>query len=98
MKRRSLFLTSVTSFGYALLYVPIISVVIYSFNDSRLVTLWGGFSTALVREPAPRSRSCSTRPFSACASPSSARRFATALGALVALALQRVAGCAGGSC
>ena len=31
-------------FGYAFLYVPILSVVIYSFNDSRLVTLWGGFS------------------------------------------------------
>jgi putrescine transport system permease protein len=24
--------------------VPIISVMIYSFNGSRLVTLWGGFS------------------------------------------------------
>ena len=34
----------IVAFGYAFLYVPIISVVIYSFNDSRLVTLWGGFS------------------------------------------------------
>jgi len=32
------------AFGYAFLYVPIISVVVYSFNGSRLVTLWGGFS------------------------------------------------------
>ena len=31
-------------FAYAFLYVPIISVIIYSFNDSRLVTLWGGWS------------------------------------------------------
>jgi putrescine transport system permease protein len=45
MKRRSLTLLSIAAFGYALLYVPIVSVVIYSFNDSRLVTLWGGFST-----------------------------------------------------
>ena len=30
--------------GYAFLYVPLISVVIYSFNASRLVTVWGGFS------------------------------------------------------
>ena len=45
MKRRSLLLVSIAAFGYALLYVPIMSVVIYSFNDSRLVTLWGGFST-----------------------------------------------------
>ena len=45
MKRRSLFLASTTTFGYALLYLPIISVVIYSFNASRIVTYWGGFST-----------------------------------------------------
>ena len=44
MNRRSLPLLGVVAFGYALLYVPIVSVVIYSFNDSRLVTLWGGFS------------------------------------------------------
>ena len=30
--------------GYGFLYVPLISVVIYSFNASRLVTVWGGFS------------------------------------------------------
>jgi putrescine transport system permease protein len=31
--------------GYAFLYIPIVSLVIYSFNKSRLVTVWGGFST-----------------------------------------------------
>ncbi len=45
MKRRSRFLLSVLAFGYAFLYIPIALVVIYSFNDSRLVTVWGGFST-----------------------------------------------------
>lgn len=30
--------------GFAFLYIPILLVVIYSFNDSRLVTVWGGFS------------------------------------------------------
>jgi putrescine transport system permease protein len=44
MKRRSMSLLTIAAFGYALLYIPIVSVVIYSFNDSRLVTLWGGFS------------------------------------------------------
>ena len=29
---------------FAFLYAPIISVVIYSFNDSKLVTVWGGFT------------------------------------------------------
>lgn len=33
------------SFGYAFLYIPLISVVVYSFNDSRLAAVWGGFST-----------------------------------------------------
>jgi putrescine transport system permease protein len=31
--------------GFAFLYIPIISLVVYSFNASRLVTVWGGFST-----------------------------------------------------
>ncbi|AHK14797.1 MULTISPECIES: ABC transporter permease subunit [Thalassolituus] len=31
--------------GYAFLYLPIFSLIIYSFNESRLVTVWGGFST-----------------------------------------------------
>ena len=31
--------------GFLFLYVPIALVVIYSFNESRLVTVWGGFST-----------------------------------------------------
>jgi putrescine transport system permease protein len=31
--------------GLAFLYLPILLLVIYSFNDSRLVTVWGGFST-----------------------------------------------------
>jgi putrescine transport system permease protein len=31
--------------GFAFLYVPIVSLVVFSFNKSRLVTVWGGFST-----------------------------------------------------
>lgn len=45
MKSRSRFIFSVLSFGYAFLYIPLISVVFYSFNDSSLATVWGGFST-----------------------------------------------------
>ena len=37
-------LASVTV-GLAFLYAPIVLLVIYSFNASRLVTVWGGFST-----------------------------------------------------
>jgi putrescine transport system permease protein len=45
LKRRSYFTLSMLAFGYAFLYIPLVSVVIYSFNDSRLATVWGGFST-----------------------------------------------------
>jgi putrescine transport system permease protein len=45
MKKRSRFILSVLAFGYAFLYVPLVSVIVYSFNDSRLATIWGGFST-----------------------------------------------------
>ena len=45
MKSRSRFILSVLFFGYAFLYIPLISVVFYSFNASSLATVWGGFST-----------------------------------------------------
>ena len=32
-------------FGFLFLYGPIISLIVYSFNESRLVTVWAGFST-----------------------------------------------------
>jgi putrescine transport system permease protein len=45
--RRGLTGTTATAltFGFAFLYLPILLLVLYSFNDSRLVTVWGGFST-----------------------------------------------------
>ncbi|MCU0976149.1 MAG: ABC transporter permease subunit [Steroidobacteraceae bacterium] len=43
--RRSFFVTTAMAFGFAFLYVPILSMIIYSFNESRLVTVWAGFST-----------------------------------------------------
>jgi putrescine transport system permease protein len=30
--------------GYLFLYLPMLSLIIYSFNESRLVTVWSGFS------------------------------------------------------
>lgn len=43
--RRSLFILSVLCFGFVFLYGPIFSLIVYSFNESKLVTVWGGFST-----------------------------------------------------
>lgn len=45
MNKRSRFILSVLTFGYAFLYIPLILVIVYSFNDSRIATVWGGFST-----------------------------------------------------
>jgi putrescine transport system permease protein len=45
MKRRPTFLISVMIFGFAFFYIPILSMIVYSFNASRLATVWGGFST-----------------------------------------------------
>ena len=41
---RARFAFTVLAFGYAFLYLPIALVMIYSFNESRLVTVWSGFS------------------------------------------------------
>lgn len=45
MKRNSAFLITMLCFGFAFFYIPILSMIVYSFNGSRLATVWGGFST-----------------------------------------------------
>ena len=45
MRRRPVFLITVMCFGFAFFYIPILSMMVYSFNGSRLATVWGGFST-----------------------------------------------------
>jgi len=45
MRKLSWFnLTSLT-FGFAFLYLPMVVLVVYSFNSNKLVTVWAGFST-----------------------------------------------------
>lgn len=39
------FILGMMLFGYAFLYLPIITVVVFAFNDSSIVMTWGGFST-----------------------------------------------------
>lgn len=43
-KKRFNFTFSVLCFGMAFLYVPMLSLIIYSFNYSKIVPIWGGFS------------------------------------------------------
>jgi putrescine transport system permease protein len=45
MKRLSTFNITALTLGFAFLYLPMILLVIYSFNASKLVTVWAGFST-----------------------------------------------------
>src|SRR5471032_2385887 len=44
LTRLSRFNIASLSLGLAFLYLPIVILVIYSFNASRLVTVWGGWS------------------------------------------------------
>ena len=45
MNRLSWFNTVSLTVGFAFLYIPMLILVIYSFNASKLVTVWAGFST-----------------------------------------------------
>jgi len=87
--RRGTLLLSIAAFGYAFLYVPIISVIIYSFNDSRLVTLWGGFSLRWYRALLEDASVLDAALLSLRIAFISAT-VATALGTLVGLALNRL--------
>lgn len=74
--------------GLAFLYLPILVLVVYSFNASRLVTVWGGWSLRWYREffndrAMIEAAWMSVRVAAASAS------IATLLGTLAALALSR---------
>jgi len=45
MRRLTWFNVTSLTFGFAFLYLPMVLLVIYSFNESKLVTVWAGFST-----------------------------------------------------
>ncbi len=45
MRKTSWFNVVSLTTGFAFLYIPIIILVIFSFNKSKLVTVWAGFST-----------------------------------------------------
>jgi len=44
-RRMSWFNLTALTLGFVFLYLPIVLLVIFSFNKSKLVTVWGGFST-----------------------------------------------------
>jgi putrescine transport system permease protein len=88
MRRFGAFHLAALVAGFAFLYLPIVALIAYSFNASRLVTVWGGFSThwygALLRnEPLLDAAWLTIRVALVSAT------VATVLGTLAALALAR---------
>ena len=47
--RRSLLLPGMLAFGFAFLYLPILSMIVFSFNASRLVTVWDATHSPTLR-------------------------------------------------
>lgn len=45
MNRLSWFNVTSLTLGFAFLYLPMVILIIFSFNESKLVTVWAGFST-----------------------------------------------------
>ena len=77
--------------GLAFLYLPIVILVIYSFNASRLVTVWGGWSLRWYRELLDNEAMLSAAWMSLRVGVMSAT-LATLLGTLAAVALSRGGG------
>lgn len=74
--------------GLAFLYLPIITLVIYSFNASRLVTVWGGWSTRWYTEFFNDSAMLAAA-WMSCRVALVSATVATLLGTLAAIALSR---------
>ena len=50
-KRRISFSTVYLALGLVIIYLPIALVILYSFNESKLSSVWGGFSLTRYRPP-----------------------------------------------
>jgi putrescine transport system permease protein len=94
MRRLSLTNLTALGLGLAFLYAPIAILVVYSFNASRLVTVWGGWSTrwyaALLEDRAMIDAALASLGIALVSA-----TLATVLGTMAALALARLARFAG---
>jgi putrescine transport system permease protein len=88
MRKPSAFNVAALILGIAFLYLPIGILAIYSFNASRLVTVWGGWSTRWYRELAHDTALLDSAFISIRLALTSATA-ATVLGTMAALALAR---------
>ena len=89
-RRYSPLLLTILCCGIAILYIPIVTLIAYSFNASPLVNVWGGFSTtwytALIHNRQLLQAALLSLEVAVTAS-----TFAVALGTLAAIALVRFA-------
>lgn len=89
MQRRSAFVVAAMALAYAFLYAPIGALVLYSFNASDRLAVWGGFSTRwygeLLRDAQVLSAAWLSLKIAA-----GAATLATVLGALAGFALARL--------
>jgi putrescine transport system permease protein len=49
LRNRSFVVPTALAFGFAFLYVPILSMMLFSFNNSRLVTVWDSANSPTVK-------------------------------------------------
>jgi putrescine transport system permease protein len=88
MRRMSFTNLLALALGIAFLYAPIVILVVYSFNASRLVTVWGGWSmrwyAALIEDRAMIDAALASLGIAVVSA-----AFATALGTMAAVALTR---------
>jgi len=89
MKGPSTFVLTVMGLGFAFLYLPLALVIFYSFNESRLVTVWGGFSLRWYAELF-RSRDMLDAALLSLRVAAISATFATLLGTLAGLSLARM--------
>lgn len=88
MRRLSLTNVVALALGLAFLYAPIAVLVIYSFNASRLVTLWGGWSVRWYAALA-EDRAMIDAALASLGIAGASAALATVLGTMAALALTR---------
>jgi len=74
--------------GFSFLYLPIVILVIFSFNASQLVTVWGGFSTRWY-SAIWQNRQLMDAAWMTVKVAAASAAFATVVGTLAALALTR---------
>jgi putrescine transport system permease protein len=88
MRRLSLTNVASLALGLAFLYAPIAVLVIYSFNASRLVTVWGGWSLRWY-EALAEDRAMIDAALASLGIAGASAALATVLGTMAALALMR---------